>query len=188
MINIESHYEHYEQLIQKETPEKIQQRYQDLYERMSMFIEEFPEGKTKLCINERILLHCVLEYFEDIEKVKIAHRLTNTNSPKVQAYTAYWILRRHPIQVLETGVEAEDLVFANEKFVLSMLMGYMMSGQETKPLVGDELKTFRAFMNSFYYYLKFRRLDAQAIEMVLLSFHLGNIFPRSSFVEPVSQE
>ena len=179
MINIDSHYEHYERLLETVGIDKIQKRYEYLYQLISEFIEKFSElgQRGQLKINERILMHCVLEYFEDIEKVKNAHELDHTNSPKVVAYTAYWLLRRHPIQVIGEDDSSENLVFANEKFVLTMIASYLTYGSESKPLAGDNLEIYKAFTNSMYYYLKFRKIDAQSLEMIILSFRAGGLFP-----------
>ncbi len=181
MIHIGSYYSHYETLVKQIGPEKIQNRYEYLYEQICQFIDSLrsghPEIEKKLQINERALMHCVLEYFEDIEKVKSAHELEHTNSLKVQAYMTYWFLRRHPIQLLTAEDEDDDLVFVNEKFALSMLMGFLTQGSEAKPLSGEDLSIYKAFLNSFYYFLKFRRIGPQAIEMILLAFRLGGVFP-----------
>lgn len=184
MTHIESQYKGYEELIKKIGLDKIQARYEYLYEAIRNFISGFGEGvEEKLCINERVLQHCVLEYFEDILKVKSAHDLDHTNSHKVNAYMAYWLLRRHPIQVLADSAEDDDLVFANEKFVLSLLMSFLTQGAETKPLVGVDRDLYAAFINSFYYYLKFRRLDPQSIEMILMSFRLGGVYPECKDIQ-----
>ena len=178
---IGTEYKHYEELIEQVGEDRIEVRYQYLHSLISKFIDGFGQRDIgeKLRNNERILMHCVLEYFEDILKVKSAHELDHTNSPKVIAYTTYWILRRHPIQVTLTAEDGEndDLVFANEKFVLSMLMSFLTHGAEATPLVDKDLDIYKAFISSFYYFLKFRRVDPQAIEMILLSFRLGCVFP-----------
>lgn len=178
MINIESCYKRYENVIQEIGEDRINNRYEFLYEQITNFINNFGgEINKKLHINERVLMHCVLEYFEDILKVKSAHGLDHTNSHKVNAYLAFWLLRRHPIQVLTENGEDDDLVFANEKFVLTMLMSFLIQGEETRILSDVDLKLYQAFVNSFYYYLKFRELHPQAIEMILLSFRLGGVYP-----------
>lgn len=128
-------------------------------------------------------MHCLLEYFEDILKVKSAHGLDHTNSHKVNAYLAFWLLRRHPIHILTEDGENDDLVFANEKFVLTMLMSFLTQGAETKALSDVDLKLYKAFVNSFYYYLKFRKLHPQAIEMILLSFRLGGVYPECKDIQ-----
>ncbi len=184
---IGTEYKHYEDLITCVGEERIQARYQYLHSFISQFIDGFGRSdiREKLCVNERILMHCILEYYEDILKVKSAHDLDHTNSPKVIAYSAYWILRRHPIQVTLAAEDGEndDLVFANEKFVLSMLMSFLTHGAETTPLLDKDLDIYKAFISSFYYFLKFRRVDPQAIEMILLSFRLGGVFPACKDVQ-----
>ena len=185
MINIGSEYKNYAHLIEEVGEEKIRSRYEYLHTQISQFIDSFDrKGSQKsLCINERILMHCILEYYEDILKVKTSHNLDHTNSPKVNAYMAYWLLRRHPIQNFAEDAENDDFVFVNEKFVLSMLMSFLTQGSESKPLVGQDLDIYLAFINSFYYYLKFRRLDPQSIEMILLSFRIGGVFPECKDVQ-----
>lgn len=179
MNNIESEYKNYKALIEKVGTENIQKRYALLFEEISLFLSYYNSEsiKNKLFINERILMHSVLEYFEDIQKVKSSHDLDHTNSYKVFAYTAYWLLRRHPIQVMDIGNDDDDLVFVNEKFVLTMLMNFLTRDQETKPLIDVDRDIYNAFINSFYYFLKFRRIDPQSIEMILLSFRLGGVYP-----------
>lgn len=179
MINIGSGYGHYDDLINRIGVERVEARYQYIFEEISKFLSSFGRENIEktLYVNERILMHSILEYFEDIEKVKSAHSLEHTNSPKIMAYMAYWLLRRHPIQITDLSESDDDLVFANEKFVLSMLLSFLTLGSESKPLTDEDRDLYIAFVNSFYYFLKFRRLDPQSIEMILLSFRLGGVYP-----------
>jgi len=178
---IRNQYKHYEDIIKEIGEERIKTRYEFLHAQITQFINNFNRNdvNAKLYINERVLMHSILEYFEDILKVKSAHDLGHTNSSKIIAYTAYWILRRHPIQINLSSEDGEndDLVFANEKFVLSFIMEFLIHGSETAPLIDIDSEIYTAFVNSFYYFLKFRRLDPQSIEMILLSFRLGCVFP-----------
>ena len=43
------------------------------------------------------------------------------------------------------------------------------------PLVGNKSTVFKNFLDTLYYYLKFRRCDAQSIELMLLAFKAGRI-------------
>ncbi len=119
-------------------------------------------------------MHAVLDYFTDISRLKHFHKITRTNSFKVISYEISWLLRRKPLQVLEDG--REELVYINEKFVLSYIMSYLTH------LVGtdfyDDLKpknqeAFDGFIDSLYYYLKYRNCNSQALELALLSFGAG---------------
>lgn len=174
MNQIKSSYTNYLHLIDTFGEEKIQRRYEFLYQEIKEYIERL-NAQDKLVINERILMHTVLEYFEDISKLKKSHDLEHSNEPKVIAYTSYWILRRKPIQ-LTANEESEELVFANEKFVLSFIIQYLTKGNETLPLVGNVLDQYKGFLNSLYYYIKFRKLDAQSFELILLAFQAGKLF------------
>ncbi len=186
MIHIGSGYRHYEDLINRIGEERIKARYEFLHEQMLQFIAGFDRERNgignRLSINEHALMHAILEYFEDIEKVKSAHDLEHTNSPKIQAYMSYWILRRHPIQLLSIDCD-DDLVFVNEKFVLSMLMSFLTLGAESKTLSELDRDMYKSFANTFYYFLKFRRLDPQSIEMILLSFRFGGVYPECKDVQ-----
>lgn len=175
MTFITSEYKPYTSLIEEIGIEKINDRYNFLHAEIDAFINRL-QASEKLKINERVLMHSVLEYFEDIGKVKSAHKLEHANGYKVMAYSAYWLLRRQPIQILTEDDSDESLIFANEKFVLSMLVTFLMKGSENTPLIDENLKAFRAFLNTFFYYLKFRKPDAQSIEMILLSFGVGKYF------------
>lgn len=177
MKYIASEYSSYETFKEQEDIDRLEQRYACIYEQMISFIERL-DAKDKLSINERVLMHAILEYYADIKKVKVAHNLNHTNGQKVMAYLAYWLLRRQPIQILSANDKDENIIFANEKFVLTMLMGFLMHGSEAKSLVGDDLKVYKAFLNSLFYYLKFRKPDAQSIEMALLAFDCGKIFSK----------
>ena len=154
MNHIKSYYSDYSQLVKEVGDEKIQSRYEFLFQEMTEFIKRL-NAAEKIVVNERLLIHAVLEYYEDICKVKAAHDLTHTNDPKVIAYTSYWLLRRKPLLLLSTDDEAENLVFANEKFVLSFIMEYLLYDQESQPLSGDKLNIYKGFLDSLYYYLKF---------------------------------
>ena len=49
---------------------------------------------------------------------------------------------------------------------------------------GDRVYVYGSHdVNSFFYFLKFRRLDPQAIEMVLLSFRLGGVYPECKAIQ-----
>lgn len=174
MKNIKSIYTDYADNWNDVEKEKISKRYQFLYQEMNDFIKRI-DATDKLQINGRLLMHTVLEYYEDIAKLKMAHDLKHANEPKVIAYTAYWLLRRKPIQLLVED-NNDDYVFANEKFVLTFMVQFMTKERETVPLADDDLETYRGFLNTLYYYLKFRKLDAQSLELILMSFKAGVLF------------
>lgn len=44
-----------------------------------------------------------------------------------------------------------------------------------KPIIEEKSIAFKNFLDTLYYYLKFRRCDAQSIELMLLAFQAGKI-------------
>ena len=60
---------------------------------------------------------------------------------------------------------------------MSLISSYFLSDDVAAPIVDETLTIYRNFLNSFFYALKFRNLDAQAIELLILGFcagrHLG---------------
>lgn len=119
-------------------------------------------------------MHAVLDYFTDISRLKKFHKIKRTNSFKIIAYELSWLIRRKPLQILQDN--EEKLVYINEKFILSYVMSYFTQ------LVGfdfyDKLeeknrKIIDGYIDSFYYYLKYRNCSSQALEFALLSFGAG---------------
>ena len=90
------------------------------------------------------------------------------------AYEISWLLRRKPIQVLED--QREDLVYINEKFILSYAVNFLTTSKESiryQDLSKVRQQCFNGFIESFYYHLKYRNCGAQSIELALLRFEAG---------------
>ena len=181
MDKITQNYEPYSDIISEFTEEKIQRRFQDLYAAIEAFLEEF-EIREEVRINSYALQHAVLDYFTDISRLKKFHKIDRINIYKIMAYELSWILRRKPIQViidedeLEDRSKAETLVFINEKFVLSYITDFFtyLIGQDFYVTMNSPNKdSFDGYLDSLFYYLKYRNCSSQALEFALLSFGAG---------------
>jgi hypothetical protein len=65
----------------------------------------------------------------------------------------------------------------NEQFALVMIVHFLQDGKKEFALLkGNDKLNF--FMDSVYYFLKYRRCDAQMLELMLLSFEAGGIYNR----------
>ncbi len=51
----------------------------------------------------------------------------------------------------------------------------MLGDHINMPIIGDKSIAFKNFLDTLYYYLKFRRCDAQSLELMLLAFKAGQI-------------
>lgn len=166
-------YDGYGDILDEFGEERIQERFQDLYVAYQKFIKDLKiEDNVK--INAYTLMHAVLDYFTDISRLKKFHKIVKTNSFKIMAYEISWLLRRKPLQILKD--ETEELVYINEKFVLSYIMSYFskLVGADFYNKLSDEnRKVIDGYMDSLYYYLKYRSCNSQALELALLSFGAG---------------
>ncbi len=89
-----------------------------------------------------LLNQAVIDYFADIDRLKNFHKIDKINYLKVHAYSAYWLLRRKPIQIIQEDEDTE-LAFMNENFVASYLFQFLR-GQD----YGVVIKAGRIFERS----------------------------------------
>lgn len=47
------------------------------------------------------------------------------------------------------------------------------------PMIQERKEAFTNFLDTLYYYLKFRKTDAQALELMLLAFQAGRLIGKS---------
>ena len=151
--------------------DKFEQRFTSLSKDMLAFITEAGlDGKV--CVNELSLGYMLVDYFEDIRRLKIFHGIQHVNSIKIVAYTSYWFLRRKPIQILE---QEKELVYVNERFVLAYIMDFL-SGNEEVPILLRKNDGLKSYSESLFYFLKYRFQEANSLEMILMSFFAGQIY------------
>ena len=172
MNTIEKIYTNYDGLLEEFSEEVIQSRYAVFYEE----IEEFAKSlgiREKIQISESLLSHAVLDYFTDISRLKHFHQAKHINSLKVISYETYWLLRRKPIQILVEDETSDAMAFLNEKFVFSRIAKYLMGDGKRVILSPETKKGFLNYLDSLFYYLKYRNYDAEMLEMMLMGFKAG---------------
>lgn len=151
--------------------DKFKKRYTALLTDMQIYIER-SNYQDKVVVNEMILGYALLDYFEDIRRLKVFHNIEHINSIKIIAYTAYWLLRRKPMQVL--SVEKE-LIYVNEKFVLAYILDSLSSAGKEHIILRDNVG-LQSFKESLLYFLKYRYTSATSLEMMIMSFFAGQIY------------
>ncbi len=166
-------YDDYTDILGEFGKERIQERFSDLYVSYDKFIKENNLGEN-VKINDFTLMHAILDYFTDISRLKHFHKITRTNTFKIISYEISWLLRRKPLQIIKDY--NEELVYINEKFLLSYIMSYLTQivGYDFFDGLSDEnKKAFNGYIDSLYYYLKYRNCSSQSLEFALLSFGAG---------------
>ena len=172
MDKIRSIFADYGEIVEKFSQKSVDERYEYLYKEIEEFIQNFEkinqECEGCLSINQFALIHSVLDYFSDIARLKGFHVVDRANEYKILAYQAYWLLKRRPIQVLKD--QTEELVFMNEKFVLTYIVSFLC--QSISP-ESSTTSYMNGFIDTLYYYLKYRVCTPQDIEMIILAFTVG---------------
>lgn len=152
--------------------ERYKSRYVALYNDIEKYIKVSKFDKEKVVLNKYNLSCMLVDYFMDIGRLKEFHPIDHINSIKIVAYISYWFLRRKPIQVL---VYDDDLLYVNEKFITLYILDFLMNDEKGNILDRAE-KGLEVFRNQLCYYLKYRKFDAQTIEMIIISFFSGQIY------------
>lgn len=173
MKNIKQQYIGYDQVISNVNDENLSNK---IIERLAAirniyydFITLLNLTEEDIILNERVLMHAILDYFTDITRLKEFHDIELINKDKIIAYEISWFLKRKPIQVLHP--EREDLVYINEKFALTILIEHLTQNA-IKNL--QDFPVFKAYCDFILYYFKYRNCDAKIIELLISSFKAGN--------------
>lgn len=151
--------------------DKFKSRYTSIYSDMLTYIS-FSGYIGKVQINELILGFALVDYFEDISRLKAFHDLPHINSIKLVSYLSFWLLRRKPLQVLENN---RDLLYVNERFVLAYILEFL-SDKSHGSILTRENSGLQSFSDSLFYFFKYRHFDAQDIEMIITAFFAGQVY------------
>lgn len=177
MNNIESIYSDYGELMEEFTEVVIRNRYAFLHKEC----EEFLQGlklQNEVRVDEVLLMHAVLDYFSDVSRLKKFHHINHINEIKVIAYESFWLLRRKPLQVVSGRADSDLLAFVNEKFVFSRIAAFLVEEKMDQVLRKKDKKAFLNYLDTLYYFLKYRQYDAQMLELMILGFKAGEIWGR----------
>lgn len=177
-INIDSNilnHGNYKFLIKKFGKETIEQRFESIYK----FICEFIESKDiidDVIISVDLVNNVVLDYFTDIYRLKDFQDIELVNYAKIYAYTAYWLLRRKPIQIKPENSD-DKLSFINEEMVVTYLFSYLFGSDVY--IVQSKLETFTEFQKNLLYSFIYRNYSPQFIETMIYSIEAGKAYQYS---------
>ena len=174
MNDIETIYTQYEDIVAEFSEQVIKNRYSSLYKECIVFLESLGIHDS-VRIDETILTHAVMDYFTDISRMKEFHHMRHISERKVLAYETYWLLRRKPFQVMKTDGEEEFWAFLNEKFAFTRIASFLTRDQKSVILDEASKKAFLNFLDTLYYFLKYRTLDPKTLELVIMGFQTGQM-------------
>jgi hypothetical protein len=171
LIDIQPFYLDYNDIIKEFGREKIETRYKTLLSALETFIERMKYTDSVL-VNETLLMYSLLDYFTDISRVKSFHRIEHINEIKIIAYETYWFLKRKPLQIKSNH---KEYAFVNEQFALSHIVSFLTEDKDSGVDLMDS-SDLNFFVNTLFYFLKYRLYDAQILELFLLSFKAGFLY------------
>jgi len=163
--------EGYQFILTKFTEEKIKSRYECLFELLATYLKR-KKLEERICIVPAILDHVVVDYFVDIYRLKDFQGMSLVNDTKIMAYTAFWLLRHKPLQILDTE-NADELVYVNEDAVGEILRTQLFKDPEDTVILPEKAERIDDFINTMKYFFQYRLYTAQNIELMLMAFSAG---------------
>ena len=187
MKNLFCKYFSCEDLIKYFGEDKFEERYNSTLKMMEKFI--FTNDLSgKVVIDRMILANVIIDYFSDVKRLKEFHKdIKKINSEKVISYMSYWMLHRKPIQVIENSSSYnKDLITVNERFVLQYILNYLSEREREAHILLRNNIGLQNFSGLLLYYLVYRKVDAQSLEMILTAFMAGQIYENTE--KDISEE
>jgi len=151
------------------TNDYILTRFRDLLRYLQKFLNAKGIAQS-VKIDMNSLKKAVIDYFVDTVRIKEFHNITNTKTEKIYSYTAYWLLRRKPIQVVDKFLESP---FINESFVASYLLNGMFTEKNLAYEKSANMASLDEFLVLLIYYLKYRQVSQQSLELMIKAFYSG---------------
>lgn len=124
----------------------------------------------QVSINTDLLGKAVVDYFEDIDRLKNFEDIPRVNVDKIYSYGIFWILRRHPIQIIDKDLD-EKFWYINEKVCIAIMIPKMLAE------MGIDIRwknpKFESFLDLMYYNFKYRLYTQQSLEFMVEAFFCG---------------
>lgn len=162
--------------------EKIDERIRELKnsypieERFQNLLEQIQDTLIKMgiidqvAINTELLGKAVIDYFEDIDRLKKFEEIDLVNVSKIYSYGTFWVLRRHPIQIIDSSIE-QRFWYVNEKVCIAIMIPKMLAEMNVKMTAKNP--QFRNFLDLMYYNFKYRLYSQKTLEFMVAAFFCG---------------
>ena len=149
---------------------KMLARFESLYNEIQTYIEKC-RADSYAQINYKLLGKAVVDYFEDIEKLKLFEGMKKVNEAKIYAYETFWLLQRKPIQISNGKDIPEAGLYLNEFIYAAMMTSkmYEEAGISIKEPNQERLRYIRLL----FYNFKYRQYTQKTLELSAEAFFLG---------------
>jgi hypothetical protein len=162
---------HYQFLLKYFPGNIIYERFSTIWNEVVIVVKGM-KLESKVRIDEESFQMFILDYFTDIARLKDFQAIERANVNKIYAYTLYWFLKRHSIQLVEVVPDYFDI---NEKIGIAIVMPKILTeaGIKYEKMTSDVKKRMNEFTNLLFYNLKYRLYSAQSIELMIEAFLCG---------------
>lgn len=137
------------------------------------FYEE-NELEGKVYLNDDIFGNCLIDILVDIARLKYFHDINLVNYIKLISYTASWIIKRKPFQLIEGT--SEEYLYVNEKFAFSLLLQAVGFFDDNARVKDEDKEKIEKNMSSIFYHLKYRNTNPQTLELLLVGIENGKLY------------
>ena len=128
----------------------------------------------KVYFNDDIFGNCLIDILVDIARLKYFHDIDLVNYIKLISYTASWIIKRKPFQLVEgTG---EEHIYINEKFAFSLLLQAVGFFDDDARIKNEDKQKLEKNMSAIFYHLKYRNTNPQTLELLLVGIENGKLY------------
>ena len=148
---------------------QITHRYVEILKLMHEFIKKTGH-EEHVEVNRQALRRAIMDYYADIVRIKEYHPIDEISAEKNYAYTAYWLLRRKPMQIIKPYKKCE---FANEFFIANILASSILTEKKIDKGEISGNVPFNEFRSLLFYNLKYRPVLQQALELTIKAFFSG---------------
>lgn len=162
----------YKYLLDEFGEEKISKRYESIYSYLEGYIERHKLNK-QVIISKGLLNQTIIDYFVDIFRLKEFHNIEKVNPTKIHAYSAYWLLKRKPLQLIDSETNSPGLMFVNERFVSGYLVRFLTKSDFNVSILEERKQEYIEFIDNLMYFCQYRVSTPQMIETMLCSFQAG---------------
>lgn len=161
----------------------VKKRYKNILTQIQDILEAM-NILDDVMISKELLGQAILDYFEDIDRLKQYEGIKKINVDKIYSYETFWLLRRKPIHFTSESVDIKFL-HINEKVFTAIIVAKML--KEMKINVSVKNAKILNFMELIYYNFKYRIITQKSLELMVASFFCGYSFTEQPNEECTSE-
>ena len=148
----------------------VETRFTKLYRQIKSMVNESGFADY-VKLDEDILGSAVIDYFEDVDRLKNFSGIPRISVSKIYSYQAFWLLKRKPIQVISDQIADDRCIYINEIIIAMILISDMFAEKGMEAESGNH--KIWSFFDLLLYNFKYREYTQKSLELMIEAFFLG---------------